>query len=164
MIGGMYMPARLKLLPLLLIVLLFSFGCSLSKSHSLSDEEILEKVAPYLEQLVYQDPENYTSMDDFLTANLGLDSKSVESVTLYMGAPNQNTGYFLMLTPTKDADKELIEAALETQGEAMAKTAQMGYTQGYAGYSVLETQGRYFLVMQADAERYNELVQLLSEL
>ena len=69
-----------------------------------------------------------------------------------------------MLTPTEDADLEAIQTRLEETGESMAKTAQMGYTQGYAGYSVLQTQGRFFLVMQADADRYHELVQLLSEL
>ena len=69
-----------------------------------------------------------------------------------------------MLTPAKDADLESIEASLEAKGDSMAKTAQMGYTQGYSEYSVLQTQGRFFLVMQADADRYDELVQLLSEL
>ena len=153
-----------KRLPFLLIVLILITGCSSPGSQPLSDEEILEKVAPYLDQLVYQDPENYDSMNDFLMANLGLDDTTVESATLYMGAPNQNTGYFLMLTPVKDADTKRIETSLDARGEAMAKTAQMGYTQGYAGYSIIQAQGRFFLVMQEDADRYRELVQLVSEL
>lgn len=154
----------LKLFPALLLAVFLAVGCASSNQQTLSDEDILEKVAPYLEQLVYQDPELYSSTDEFLLANLGLDSTAVESAVLYMGAPNQNTGYFLMLTPTQDADLESIQTRLEETGESMAKTAQMGYTQGYAGYSVLQTQGRFFLVMQEDAQRYNELVQLLSEL
>ena len=154
----------LRLFPALLLAALLAVGCASSNQETLSDEDILEKVAPYLEQLVYQDPELYSSTDEFLLANLGLDSTAVESAVLYMGAPNQNTGYFLMLTPTQDADLESIQTRLEETGESMAKTAQMGYTQGYAGYSVLQTQGRFFLVMQEDAQRYNELVQLLSEL
>lgn len=154
----------LRLFPALLLAALLAVGCASSNQQTLSDEEILEQVAPYLEQLVYQDPEVYSSTDEFLLANLGLDSTAVESAVLYMGAPNQNTGYFLMLTPTEDADLEAIQTRLEETGESRAKTAQMGYTQGYAGYSVLQTQGRFFLVMQADADRYHELVQLLSEL
>lgn len=154
----------LRLFPALLLAALLAVGCASSNQQTLSDEEILEQVAPYLEQLVYQDPEVYSSTDEFLMANLGLDSTAVESAVLYMGAPNQNTGYFLMLTPTENADLEAIQTRLEETGESMAKTAQMGYTQGYAGYSVLQTQGRFFLVMQADADRYHELVQLLSEL
>lgn len=134
------------------------------EEETLTDEEILELVAPYLEDLVYQDPALYPSENDFLMANLGLDETNVSAVTLYMGAPNQNTGYFLMLTPTEDADKAAILDQLERQGEAMANTAAQGYTQGYAEYSVIEGAGRIFLVMQADAGNYNDLVALLSEL
>ena len=43
----------------------------------------------------------------------------------------------------------------------MVNTAEMGYTQGYAGYKIIENVGRYFLVMQADATDFQELVQLL---
>ena len=158
------MRTSLKLFPALIMAVILTVGCASSNSKTLSDEEILEKVSPYLEQLVYQDPASYASLDDFLRANLGLDTTTVESVTLYLGDPIQNTGCFLMLTPAKDADLESIEASLEAKGDSMAKAAQMGYTQGYSEYSVLQTQGRFFLVMQADADRYDELVQLLSEL
>lgn len=135
-----------------------------AEEEALTDEEILELVAPYLEDLVYQDPALYPSQNDFLMANLGLDETNVSAATLYMGAPNQNTGYFLMLTPTEDADKATILDKLESQGEAMANTAAQGYTQGYAEYSVIESAGRIFLVMQADAGDYNDLVALLSQL
>ena len=131
---------------------------------TLTDEEILEKVEPYLEDLVYQDPAAYTSFGDFLKANLNLDESNVASAMLYMGAPNQNTGYFLMLTPTETADTSLIHEQLERQAEAMVHTAEQGYTQGYTEYSVLEQGGRIFLVMQPTAERYQELVNTLSEL
>ena len=109
------MRTSLKLFPALIMAVILTVGCASSNSKTLSDEEILEKVSPYLEQLVYQDPASYASLDDFLRANLGLDTTTVESVTLYLGAPNQNTGCFLMLTPAKDADLESIEASLEAK-------------------------------------------------
>lgn len=135
-----------------------------AETGTLTDEEILEKVEPYLEELVYQDPAGYTSFGDFLKSNLNLDEANVSSATLYMGAPNQNTGYFLMLTPTETADMDLIHEQLERQAEAMVHTAEQGYTQGYAEYSILEESGRVFLVMQPTAEQYQDLIDTLSGL
>lgn len=45
----------------------------------------------------------------------------------------------------------MIREKLENKAEGMVNTAEMGYTQGYAGYKIIENVGRYFLVMQADA-------------
>lgn len=53
---------------------------------------------------------------------------------------------------------------LEQQAEAMVHTAEQGYTQGYAEYSILEQGSRIFLVMQPTAERYQDLIDTLSEL
>lgn len=130
----------------------------------LTDEDILAEVEPYLEDTVWQDPSAYASMDEFLGGNLGLDTTQVASATIYMGAPNQNTSFFLMLTPTEDADPEVIREKLENKAAGMVTTAEMGYTQGYAEYEIIENTGRYFLVMQADATKFQELVQLLEGL
>ena len=65
----------------------------------LTDEDILAEAEPYLEDTVWQNPSAYAGMDEFLSANLALDSTQVAAVTIYMGAPNQNTSFFLMLTP-----------------------------------------------------------------
>lgn len=130
----------------------------------LTDEDILAEVEPYLEDTVWQDPSAYASMDEFLGGNLGLDTTQVASATIYMGAPNQNTSFFLMLTPTEDADPEVIREKLENKAAGMVTTAEMGYTQGYAEYEIIENTGRYFLVMQADATKFQELVQLLENL
>ena len=130
----------------------------------LTDEDILAEVEPYLEDTVWQNPSAYAGMDEFLSANLALDSTQVAAVTIYMGAPNQNTSFFLMLTPTEEADTEVIREKLENKAEGMVNTAEMGYTQGYAGYKIIENVGRYFLVMQADAADFQELVQLLEGL
>ena len=46
----------------------------------------------------------------------------------------------------------------------MVNTAEMGYTQGCADYKIIGNVGRYFLVMQADATDFQELVQLLEGL
>ena len=46
----------------------------------------------------------------------------------------------------------------------MVNTAEMGYTQGYREYSIVEKGERVFLVMQQDPEQYNELVALLENL
>ena len=131
---------------------------------SLTDEEILAMVEPYLEDLVFQDPTSYPSFNDFLKANLNLDDTNVVSATLYLGGPNQNTGCFLMLSPTKDADEEMIAEQLQLKAESMVNTAEQGYTQGYTEYSVIQNEGRFFLVMQADATKYNELVELIKGL
>ena len=130
----------------------------------LTDEDILAEVEPYLEDMVLQDPSAYADMDEFLLANLGMDSTLIASATLYMGAPNQNTSFFLMLTPAEGADTDAIREKLESKAESMVKTAEMGYTQGYAGYEIIENTGRYFLVMKADATEFQELVQLLEGL
>lgn len=130
----------------------------------LTDEDILAEVEPYLEDTVWQAPSAYAGMDEFLSANLALDSTQVAAVTIYMGAPNQNTSFFLMLTPTEEADPEVIREKLENKAEGMVNTAEMGYTQGYAGYKIIENVGRYFLVMQADATDFQELVRLLEGL
>lgn len=130
----------------------------------LTDEDILAEVEPYLEDTVWQNPSAYASMDEFLSANLALDSTQVAAVTIYMGVPNQNTSFFLMLTPTEEADPEVIREKLENKAEGMVNTAEMGYTQGYADYKIIENVGRYFLVMQADAADFRELVQLLEGL
>lgn len=53
------MRASLKLFPALIMAVILTVGCASSNSKTLSDEEILEKVSPYLEQLVYQDPASY---------------------------------------------------------------------------------------------------------
>ena len=92
----------------------------------LTDEDILAEVEPYLEDTVWQDPSVYADMDEFLIANLGMDSTQIASAALYMGAPNQNTSFFLMLTPTEDADPEVIREKLESKAAGMVTTAEMG--------------------------------------
>ena len=79
----------------------------------LTDEDILELVTPYLENMDYQDPSLYPSMNEFYLANLGLDEKDIASAVLYMGAPQQNTGFFLMLTKTEHADSDRILEKLQ---------------------------------------------------
>ena len=86
----------------------------------LTDEDILAEVEPYLEDTVWQDPSAYASMDEFLGGNLGLDTTQVASATIYMGAPNQNTSFFLMLTPTEDADPEVIREKLENKAAGLS--------------------------------------------
>ena len=130
----------------------------------LTDEEILEQVKPYLEDMVYQDPSVYPSNNDFLKANLGLEENDVSSCVLYMGAPNQNTGFFLMLTRTPEADTTHILEKLESKAKSMVETAEMGYTEGYDGYEIIEKDDRIFLVMHEDAKQFDELVALLENL
>ena len=143
-----------------LAVLLVLGGCA-KEPAALTDEEILQKVEPYLEGAVYQDPAAYPSLDDFLKANLGLDTQQVESVTLYMGAPNQITTFFLMLTKAEGADDQTILDALEQKMQAQAETAKMGYMQGSYAYTVLHKGDRFFAVMHQDPEQYEELVALI---
>lgn len=137
---------------------------SSDEADELTDEEILEQVKPYLEDMVYQDPALYPSMNDFLSANLGLTQEEAASAVLYMGAPNQNTGYFLMLTKAENADTNSILEKLNSTAEGQVHTAEMGYTQGYTGYEIIDKDTRIFLVMHPDADRFNELVDLLENL
>lgn len=158
---------------LVLLNLFVLSGCSQSSSSGesspntedfMSDDDIVKAVEPYLEDMVFQDPSAYPSFDDFLKANLNIDSSEAESAVLYMGAPNQNTGCFLMVKPKENADIENIIQKLENKGESMTVTAQQGYTQGYSEYCVVQNQGRIFLLMHPEEEKYNELVNLVSDL
>ena len=92
----------------------------------LTDEDILAEVEPYLEDTVWQAPSAYAGMDEFLSANLGLDSTQVAAVTIYMGAPNQNTSFFLMLTPTEEADPEVSEYGTRGWETPIGKTFVVG--------------------------------------
>lgn len=91
-----------KLLAALLASALLLTGCTGGTSSEesstvsqapLTDEDILAEVEPYLEDTVWQNPSAYAGMDEFLSANLALDSTQVAAVTIYMGAPNQNTSF-----------------------------------------------------------------------
>ena len=99
----------------------------------LTDEDILAEVEPYLEDTVWQAPSAYAGMDEFLSANLALDSTQVAAVTIYMGAPNQNTSFFLMLTPTEEADPEVIREKLEKQGGRHGEYRRDGLYPGLCG-------------------------------
>ena len=133
-----------------------------SEEAQVTDEDILEDVAPYLENAVFQDPSNYPTMNDFLLANLGLDQTNVANAVLYMGAPNGNTTFFLMLTKAQDGDTDQILEKLESKMQSLVETSKQGYTQGYQEYAIIEKEDRIFAVMHEDAGQYEELVAYLN--
>lgn len=104
----------------------------------------MEKMTPYLTNAQEQDPSLYPSYDDFLKANLGIGEDQVTDAVLYMGAPNQNTTFFLMLTKAENGDTDTIIQALENKAVSMVETASMGYTQGYTEYKIIEQRRKDF--------------------
>lgn len=158
-----------KILFCILFVLLF-VGCSKEKSTSggdntgLTSQAVLEKVSPYLENLEYQDPKVYNSLNDFYKANLGLDETQVESAVLYMGAPNNNTGYFLMLIKKPETDSALVSEKLKNISAGWIKTAEKGYLEGNRDFATIQKGDVFFLVSHYDPEKYTELVELLENL
>lgn len=77
-----------KFIALLLIFTLVFAGCSGKEEKTFpTDEEIMEKMTPYLTNAQEQDPSLYPSYDDFLKANLGIGEDQVTDVVLYMGLP-----------------------------------------------------------------------------
>lgn len=86
----------------------------------------MDEMAVYLEDSVFMDPVVYASMNDFLNANFGLGTDNVPDAVLYMGAPNQNTTFFLMLTKAENADTQFILDMLERKMDGQVRTAEMG--------------------------------------
>lgn len=157
-----------KIIVFILFVLIFA-GCSKDKTASsgntnLTSREVLKKVSPYLENLEYQDPKSYKSINDFYKANLGLEETQVESAVLYMGAPNRNTGYFLMLTKKPETDSDLVLEKLKNISTGWIKTAEQGYLEGNRNFSVIQKGNVFFLVSHYDPGKYTELVELLENL
>ncbi len=157
-----------KIIVFILFVLVFA-GCSKDKTASsgntnLTSIAVLEKVSPYLENLEYQDPKSYKSINDFYKANLGLEETQVESAVLYMGAPNRNTGYFLMLTKKPETDSDLVLEKLKNISTGWIKTAEQGYLEGNRDFAVIQKGNVFFLVSHYDPEKYTELVELLENL
>lgn len=157
-----------KILFCILFGLLF-VGCSKEKADSsvntnLTSIAVLEKISPYLENLEYQDPKAYKSPNDFYKANQGLEETQVESAVLYMGAPNRNTGYFLMLTKKPETDSDLVLEKLKNISTGWIKTAEQGYLEGNRDFSVIQKGNVFFLVSHYDPEKYTELVELLENL
>lgn len=157
-----------KIIVIILFVLIFA-GCSKDKTASsgntnLTSIAVLEKVSPYLENLEYQDPKAYKSINDFYKANLGLEETQVESAVLYMGAPNRNTGYFLMLTKKPETDSDLVLEKLKNISTGWIKTAEQGYLEGNRDFAVIQKGNVFFLVSHYDPEKYTELVELLENL
>lgn len=157
-----------KIILFILFVLIFT-GCSNDKTASsgntnLTSREVLEKVSPYLENLEYQDPKAYKSPNDFYKANLGLEETQVESAILYMGAPNNNTGYFLMLTKKPETDSDLVLEKLKNISTGWIKTAEQGYLEGNRDFPVIQKGNVFFLVSHYAPEKYTELVELLENL
>lgn len=148
---------------LLLIGALLS-GCSGDTKNTVTDEEILKQVEPYLTDAVQQTAEGYDSEDAFLKANLGLGSSTLEDVVLYMGMPNQNTTYFLMAHLADGAEAAVAKEKLEQILQGFAQTAEMGYISGNTEYTVLEAADRIFAVMHADAASYAAIVEYLEQL
>lgn len=149
-----------KAIPIALVVVIIVavvVGVCLRKEPFPSDEEIMEHMTAYLENTVFQDPASYPSLNDFISANFGMSDKEFSQLTLYMGAPNQNTTFFLMATKADGADTALIKEKLENRMQSAVKTAEMGYMSGYTGYSIQEKGDKIFAVMHEDAGKYNEI-------
>ena len=106
---------------------------------------------------MFQDPAVYPSFGDFLSANLGMSEDDVSAAVLYMGAPNQNTTFFLMITPTAEADTDAILEKVESKMESQVQTAEMGYMTGYQEYAIIQAQGRIFAIMHEDADQFAEM-------
>ncbi len=154
-----------KFIALLLIFTLVFAGCSGKEEKTFpTDEEIMEKMTPYLTNAQEQDPSLYPSYDDFLKANLGIGEDQVTDAVLYMGAPNQNTTFFLMLTKAESGDTDTIIQALENKAVSMVETASMGYTQGYTEYKIIDKGEKIFLVMHEDQKSFEEMVEWLESL
>ena len=154
-----------KMISLLLSFTFIFAGCSTTEEKTFpTDEEILEKMTPYLTNAQEQDPALYPSYDDFLKANLGFGEDQVSDAVLYMGAPNQNTTFFLMLTMAEGADLDFITEKLEAKAVSMVETASMGYAQGCTDYKIIQKGEKIFLVMHEDQSSLEEMVQWLESL
>lgn len=134
-----------KFIALLLIFTLVFAGCSGKEEKTFpTDEEIMEKMTPYLTNAQEQDPSLYPSYDDFLKANLGIGEDQVTDVVLYMGAPNQNTTFFLMLTKAESGDTDTIIQALENKAVSMVETASMDIPKVIQNTRSLTKEKRFF--------------------
>lgn len=149
---------------LAIFLALLAVGCAEKKNTLPAGEEILEHVSPYLEDTVFMDPATYSSLNDFLNAYLGLSEKEVSEAVLYMGAPHQNTTFFLMLTKAADADSGLILEKLESIMQDQVHTAEMGYMSGYTKYAIIEKGDKVFAIMHEDPEIFSELQSYLNSL
>ncbi len=129
-----------------------------------SDEEIIEEMSPYLENAQKQEIESAGSLEDFLLNNLGLEADGIEDAVLYLGMPNQNTTYFLMLTLDDSADRENINQKVEEQLKAWQKTAEMGYVSGYTEYKIIEKQDKLFAVMHEKQDSFEKMCEYLEDL
>ena len=148
------------------LLVLFSVGCSQKADEKTmpTDQEIVEALSDCLEDTVYQDPAAYPSLNDFLQANLGLTEQDVSDAVLYMGAPNQNTTFFLILTKTEDGDTQQILEKLENKMKAQVETAEMGYMTGYTEYDIIEKENKIFAIMNQDAEKFTQMQTYCNEL
>lgn len=153
-----------KITLLILILALLTpvlVGCSSQKSIPLpSDEEIMEKVTPFLSNTEKID----VLTEETLASNLALTYKDVKDVVLYMGAPLENTTYFCMLTLTEDADRENVKSKLTNVMEGWVKTGEQGYITGFLDYKIIEKQNKIFVVMHENAEKFEELTSYLNGL
>ena len=147
-----------------IVIALCAVGCAKEQKQFPSDEEIMKNISEYLDNAVYQDPAIFPSMNDFLEANLGLNDENVLDATLYMGAPNRNTTYFLMITKSENADTELILQRLERIMQAQVKTAEMGYISGYREYDIIEKENKIFAIMHEDQQNYSDMRTYLNSL
>ena len=129
-----------------------------------SDEEIIEEMSPYLENAQKQEIESAGSLEDFLLNNLGLETDGITDAVLYLGMPNQNTTYFLMLTLDDSADREAINQKVEEQLKGWQKTAEMGYVSGYTEYKIIEKQDKLFAVMHEKQDSFEKMCEYLEDL
>ncbi len=157
-----------KIFAALFLVLTFMFcavACSKEEQKPFpSDEEIMDEMAVYLEDSVFMDPAVYASMNDFLNANFGLGTDNVSDAVLYMGAPNQNTTFFLMLTKAENADTQFILDMLERKMDGQVRTAEMGYMMGSTAYAIIEKENKIFVIMHEDPESFAKMQTYLNNL
>lgn len=146
-------------------IILSAAGCSKEQPKPFpTDDEIMSNISAYLGSAVLIDPAIYPSKNDFLKANLGLGEENVSNVILYMGAPNQNTTYFVMITKAKNADSKVITDKLESIMQGCVKTAEMGYISGYTEYSIIEKGDKIFAIMHESPEGYSKMLDYLNSL
>lgn len=146
-------------------IMLSLSGCLKEQQKSFpTDDEIMGNIMEYLDSAVLIDPAIYPSKNDFLKANLGLGEEIVSNAVIYMGAPNQNTTYFMMITKAEGADSKVITDKLQSIMQSHIKTAEMGYMSGYTEYSIIEKGSKVFVIMHESPEDYSKMRDYLNSL